>query len=188
VGPKAVDHLNSQVGPAVDRLRSRQIDAFFFVGGYPVPSIVRLAQDVPVRLLPVAGREAEAIGKAHPFLYEVEIPARVYRREAATRTLAVAAHLVVSETVRADLVYDVTKALWHPTTRHILDQGPPATRQMRLESAVKGLAIALHDGAARFYREKGLLEKPGPGPAPESEKAAPAAPENPAPAAKKSPR
>ncbi len=184
VGPKAVDHLNSQVGPAVDRLRSGQIDAFFFVGGYPVPSIARLAQDVPVRLLPIAGPEAEAIRKIHPFLHEVEIPARVYRRGAATRTLAVAAHLVVSETVPADLVYGVTRALWHPTTRHILDQGPPATRQMRLENAVRGLAIPLHEGAARFYREKGLLKKP----APESEKAAPAAVESPAPGAKKNPR
>jgi TRAP transporter TAXI family solute receptor len=31
--------LNSQIGPAVDRLKSGRLDAFFFVGGFPAPSI-----------------------------------------------------------------------------------------------------------------------------------------------------
>ena len=78
----------------------------------------------------------------------------------ATRTLAVGALWTISDKASADLVYGITRALWHPSTRSILDQGPPATRQMRLTNALKGVAIPLHEGAARFYREKGLIAKP----------------------------
>ncbi len=162
IDPKSLSQLNSQVGPAVDRLEAGRIDAFFFVGGFPVPSIVRLTGEVPLRLLPISGEQAASIRKANPFLVAVSIPASVYGRTAATRTLAVGALWTISDKVSADLVYGITWALWHPTTRTILDQGPPATRQMRLKNALKGVTIPLHEGAQRFYREKGLIAKPAP--------------------------
>lgn len=157
---KALRYRNSQVGPAVDRLKSGTIDAFFFVGGYPAPSIAMLSGEVPLRLLPIAGGKAEEIAKTHPFLTPVTIPASAYDGETATPTLGVGALFVVSETVSEDLVYGVTRALWHPTTRAILDQGPAATGQMRIGNALKGLTIPLHKGAARYYREFGILGKP----------------------------
>ena len=188
IDPKSLRRRNSQVGPAVDRLQTGGIDAFFFVGGFPTPSIARLAREVPLRLLPITGEQAAAIRKANPFLATATVPASVYGRMEATRTLAVGALWTISDKVSADLVYGITRALWHPTTRTILDQGPPATRQMRLKNALKGVAIPLHEGAARFYREKGLIAKPPPKIKPESpEKPAPKAmPETPAKSAPKS--
>ena len=162
IDPDSLNRLNSQVGPAVDRLQSGRIDAFFFVGGFPAPTITRLSEDVPLRLLPISGKQAASIMKADPFLTAVSIPASVYGRRKATQTLAVGALFTVSDKVSADLVYGITRALWHPTTRSILDQGPPATRQVRLGNALKGVAIPLHEGAARFYREMGLIAKPPP--------------------------
>ncbi len=161
---KSVSQLNSQIGPAVDRLSAGHIDAFFFVGGLPVPSISRLAADVPLRLLPVRGEEASSIQKADPFLAPVHIPEGTYKGMSRTRTLAVGALWTVSDRASPELVYGITRALWHPTTRSILDQGPPATRQMRLENALNGIAIPLHDGAKRFYLEKGLLKAPAKSP------------------------
>ena len=188
VGPKAVAHLNSQIGPAVDRLRSGKIDAFFFVGGYPAPVISQLARDVPIRLLPIDGRQAAAIRKTEPFLGSVSLPASVYGRSAATQTLAVGALLVVAETVREDVVYGVTRALWHPSTRQILDQAPRAARRMRLENALAGLAIPLHKGAARYYRERKLLDGGAPKPQADGDGAAGGAPSKiPGPPAKGAP-
>ncbi len=162
IGLKSLNLLNSQVGPAVDRLQSGRLDAFFFVGGFPTPSITRLAKEVPLRLLPISGKEAALIRKDNPFLAEVVIPASVYGRGKTTRTLSVGALWTISDKVGADLVYGITRALWHPTTRTILDQGPRATRRMRLKSALEGVAIPLHEGAKRFYREKGMMPKPQP--------------------------
>ncbi len=165
IGSKDVRRLNSQVGPGVDRLKSGRIDAFFFVGGYPAPVISQLAKTVPLRLLPIEGNRAAAIRKANPFLASVTVPASVYGRMAATPTLAVGALLVVSDTVRQDVVYGVTRALWHPSTRQILDQAPRAARRMRVENALTGVAIPLHTGAVRYYREKKMLGSGGSKPA-----------------------
>ena len=162
IDAKSLRQRNSQVGPAVDRLQAGNIDAFFFVGGFPTPSIARLAREVPLRLLPISGKPAASITKADPFLAPVTIPASVYGRAEPTRTLAVGALWTVSDKVDADLVYGITRALWHPTSRLILDHGPPPARRIRLKNALKGVAIPLHEGAQRFYREKGLMAKPAP--------------------------
>jgi len=66
---------------------------------------------------------------------------------------------LVSDKMDEKTVYGITRALWHPTTRAILDQGPPATRQIRVENALNGVVIPLHAGARRYYREKGMLAK-----------------------------
>jgi TRAP transporter TAXI family solute receptor len=187
IKPKDLDHLNSQVGPAVDRLHAGKIDAFFFVGGFPAPVISQLANVLPLRLLPIDGERAAAIRKTDPFLSSVTIPASAYGRLKATQTLAVGALLVVSDTVREDVVYGVTRALWHPSTRLILDQAPKATRRMRIENALKGVAIPLHKGAARYYREKKMLGKVALKPAAKAETAPPAAPSPQPPSAKPGP-
>ena len=57
-----------------------------------------------------------------------------------------------------ELIYAVTAALWHPNLRKLLDSGHPKARSIRLETALEGIAIPLHAGAERFYREKGLLK------------------------------
>jgi TRAP-type uncharacterized transport system substrate-binding protein len=57
-----------------------------------------------------------------------------------------------------DRVYAITQALWHETTRKLLDSGHPKARLIRLETALGGLGVPLHPGAARYYREVGLLQ------------------------------
>jgi TRAP-type uncharacterized transport system substrate-binding protein len=51
----------------------------------------------------------------------------------------------------------MTRALWHPSTRRLLDHGHPMGRLIQLKSALDGLAIPLHEGAKRYYREIGVL-------------------------------
>ncbi len=158
IDPKSLRQVNSQVGPAADRIRLRNIDAFFFVGGYPVEALTRLARESRIRLIPVSGADSETIRAKERFLSAATIPAETYRGVGATETIAVGALWVVSEKVDANTVYGITRALWHPSTRRILDAGVPAARQIRQENALDGLALPLHPGAERYYREKGMLK------------------------------
>jgi uncharacterized protein len=73
-----------------------------------------------------------------------------------TPTVAVPALFIASAAVPDDLVYGITKALWQDATRRLLDNGHPAGKAIRLESALQGVAIPLHPGAARYYTERGL--------------------------------
>jgi hypothetical protein len=143
------------VSQAADQLRARRLDAFAFASGLPVESIQRLADDVPIALLSVPKAVALRLAKSDPGLLPGELPAGVYKGVPATATVSTDAVWVVSAEIDPDLVYALTRALWHPNNRRLLDSGPPAGQSMRLDRALDGLTIPLHPGAERYYREAG---------------------------------
>jgi uncharacterized protein len=63
----------------------------------------------------------------------------------------------VDARVDQDLVYGITKALWNPTARQLLDNGHAKGKSITLATALDGIAVPLHPGAERYYREVGLL-------------------------------
>ena len=147
-----------QTGPASDQMRKGELDAFFVVGGFPITAVAQLADDTPVDLLSVDGPEADRLLHEHPFFVPTTIPQGIYTDVPARLTLTVGAQWLVSADVDADVVYGITRALWHGTTRRLLDRGHPDGRLIRLDTALDGIAIPLHEGAARYYREVGLLK------------------------------
>src|SRR5208282_1647433 len=110
------------------------------------------------RLLPVDSAALPKLRHTHPFFGMVQIPADAYKGVPATDAVSVGAVWVTSTELDEGLVYGVTKALWEKSTRRLLDLGHPEGRQIRLETALDGLAIPLHPGAERFYREAGMLK------------------------------
>ncbi|WP_286677062.1 TAXI family TRAP transporter solute-binding subunit [Aminobacterium sp. EBM-42] len=55
-----------------------------------------------------------------------------------------------------DLVYEITKALWENYERFV-DAAPASFKsQIKLENALRGTVLPLHEGAYRFYKEKGM--------------------------------
>jgi len=141
------------IGDAVRQLKDGSLDAFFIVGGDSVPAIAQLAETTPVRLLPVEGDKAQVLRDANPFLTIDVIPAGNYRNETAVVTVGIGTYWLVLDSLSEDLVYALTKSLWHPMTRSILDEGSPLGRKIRVENALIGLPIPLHDGATKYYVE-----------------------------------
>lgn len=154
--PKDMSPSYEKLTRAADRLAQGEIDALFMVGGYPVEAIARLAERLPIRLLPIDGAAAEAILKAESLLAPSTIPASSYDGVAATATLGPRAQLLASTAMSDDLAYAITRALWNPGNRRLLDSGHPEGRNIQLGKAVDGLIVPLHPGAARFYAEMGI--------------------------------
>ncbi len=145
------------LGESADRLRLGKLDAFFIIAGAPVPAMVDLAEQANITLLPIKGPAAERLRKAFAFFVPAQLPAGIYRNVEATETLSVGAQWLVSDRLDEDLVYKLTRALWHPSNRRVLDNGHPDGRLIQLKSALDGLAIPLHPGARRYYQEVGAL-------------------------------
>jgi uncharacterized protein len=135
-----------------------KLDAFFFVAGFPAKAVIDLAKNDKADLLPISGAIADKIIAAHSFFSPNIIPAETYGGINETTTLAVSTQWVIDASMDEKLVYEVTKALWHPESRKILDGGHAKGKMVRLETALEGISTPLHVGAARFYREKGLLQ------------------------------
>lgn len=143
-------------GEAADRLQSGEIDAFFAIGGLPIEAVEDLARRAQVALVPVEAAPRDEITSFSPFLAEAEIAAGSYVRLAYTPAVAVGTQFVVSAAADEDLVYEITKALWHERTRSLLESSHPQARQITSEHALERLAIPLHPGAQRYYREQGI--------------------------------
>lgn len=145
-------------GGAADALREGEIDGFFFVAGTPATAVLELAEEALVDLVPITGSEIDKLLEEVPFFARQALPEDTYPGVEAVETLSVGAQWVVSEKVPEETVYAITRALWHPTTRQLLDEGHPTGSRIRLEKALEGLGIPLHPGAERYYREAGLLK------------------------------
>ena len=143
-------------GEAADRLQSGEIDAFFAIGGLPIEAVEDLARRAQVALVPVEAAPRDEITSFSPFLAEADIAAGSYARLAHTPAVAVGTQFVVSAAADEDLVYEITKALWHERTRSLLESSHPQARQISSEHALERLAIPLHPGAQRYYREQGI--------------------------------
>ncbi len=153
-----IQAFNLKPNAAADAMRAGELDAFFIVAGYPISAITELAQAMPVRLIPIAGEEAASMLAEYGFFAQSVISAGTYLgTEDEVETLAVGAQWVTSAAQEADLIYAITQALWHESTRGLLDVGHPKGASVTLETALDGIAIPLHPGAERYYREKGLL-------------------------------
>ena len=151
-----VKALYPRLSEAARLLEKNDLDAFFMIGGYPVPAITEAASMAPVRLLPLTGTSRDKLTREYSLL-AATIPGSTYPGvDAETQTVAVPALFVISAFVTDDLAYAITKALWQDATRRLLDNGHPAGKSIRLEEALKGVSIPLHPGAARYYQERGI--------------------------------
>ncbi|GAB4181663.1 MAG: TAXI family TRAP transporter solute-binding subunit [Thalassobaculales bacterium] len=144
-------------GPAADALARNEIDCFSIIAGFPTAAVQDLAEQVPIRLLSLSDGDGDAFVRSHPFFAFTRIPEGTYKDVPAAETLSVGAQWLTSSRRSAELIHGILTALWHPSSRRILDSGHPEGRNIRLETALSGLAIPLHEGAERFYREKGML-------------------------------
>jgi hypothetical protein len=109
-------------------------------------------------LVPITGPEVDALLERYPFFTRDRIPAQTYPGVGETATLSVGAQWLVGAEIDEELVYGITKALWHENARKLLDTGHSKAREITLQTALDGIAIPLHPGAERYYREVNLIQ------------------------------
>ncbi|MCB9946486.1 MAG: TAXI family TRAP transporter solute-binding subunit [Rhodospirillaceae bacterium] len=142
---------------SADRIEAGELDAMIAVAGAPMLAIADLARRVPIRLIPINGEGAQLLLQEQPFFAEAELEEGTYDGVGEVPTIGVSAVLLGVESLDADIVYGITKALWHPSTEALLTNAHPRGREIRVENALNGLAVPLHPGAIRYYSEINLF-------------------------------
>lgn len=153
-----VDNRGLKSAPAGDAMIADELDAFFITAGYPTNAVIDLAERTEIVLVPISGQFADNIIEEFPFYSSSVIPAGTYVGAEKTVTLAVGAQWITDEKLDNDLVYQITKALWNERSKRLLKVGHSKGAEVNLETALDGIAIPLHSGAERFYREIGLVK------------------------------
>ena len=157
LGESAFEPVLMKPEKAGEALLGGAIDAFFIIAGYPTAAVRDLAESDAIALVPIMGPVLDELLRTQPFFIRDFIPHDAYPGVAITETLSVGALWVVGAEQDDDLIHGITAALWHPSTRKLLDEGHARARDIRLESALQGVPIPLHPGAERYYREVGLI-------------------------------
>jgi len=144
---------------AMERLVAGKLDAFFLIAGYPAQVVQWAAEQTEIALVPITEEQTAALVQLNPFLRSDSIPAGVYPGVGEVATLTVAAQWITREDISAATIYGILNALWRSDARRLLDRGHVKGRSIRLETALDGIAIPLHEGALQFYRDIGLIRQ-----------------------------
>lgn len=138
------------VPESVEALATGRVEALFSAGGVQTPAFAELAEQVPVRLVPL-GDYAPRLRAAHGNAYsDVVFPLGTYGLEAEVPTVGVATYLVAHSHVPADVVGAITASLFRRSGEltDAIGIGP------RLEPrfAIFTGDVPLHHGAIDYYR------------------------------------
>lgn len=153
-----IEPVYATPGHAADLLEAGEIDALVEISVDPAVSIAELAKRVPIRILPIDEATAIEFVGNHPFFITTSILIGAYEGVPLTPTLGIGTIWVTSAGIDDETVYRITRALWHENNRDLLVDGHPQGRFIHESAAVGRLGIPLHPGAARYYRERGLIE------------------------------
>ncbi|MDF1585137.1 TAXI family TRAP transporter solute-binding subunit [Marinimicrococcus flavescens] len=141
-------------GPA---LCDNKIDGFFYGVGHPSANIQDPTTTCGARLVPLEGEAIDKLVAENPYYANVTIPGGLYNNNPDdTPTYGVLATLVSSADVDAELVYQVVKAVVENFDD--FKKLHPAFANLEPEQMIKdGLTAPLHDGAVKYYKEKGWM-------------------------------
>jgi TRAP transporter TAXI family solute receptor len=138
-------------------LGDNNIDAMVYVAGHPNGSIQEATTTVDAVIVSVTGEEIDELIAGRPYYAKATIPGGIYRgNENDVQTFGVRATLVTSSKVPDDVVYETVKAVFENFDR--FKRLHPAFATLKEEEMIKeGLSIPLHDGAVRYYKERGWM-------------------------------
>ncbi len=147
-------------GFAADALAAGTLDAMLVVDGYPVPILAELAQRADLVLVPISGPEIEKLKAQTPFFSASTIPADTYKGVSMdVKTLDVGVVLVTGAAQPDELIYGVTRALWHPSTQKLLTESHPRGKLIHLSATeLERMGIQLHGGASAYYFDAGIIK------------------------------
>ncbi len=153
-GPDAFHAEFLKFNEAAARLVAGTLDAMFVNGNYPAES-VRIATRAGAVLLPLRGPAVDRLRHDYPFLRLTKIPGDMYPgHPMPTHTIGVDSMLLCRSDLDEALVYDLTRRFFEALPA--LAQSQESLRLMDLEQA-PATPIPLHEGAARYYRERELF-------------------------------
>lgn len=134
-----------------------KIDVMIYTVGHPAAAITEVTNTCEVDFVDVQGPVIDKLIEENPFYRTAAIPAGMYKgQDADNLTFGVGATFISSTDVSEDVVYVVVKAVFdnfedfkklHPAFANLKEE----------EMITDGLSAPLHDGAVRYYKERGWM-------------------------------
>ncbi len=139
-------------------MKDKALDAAMYTIGTPASTFVDLCTLTKCRIIPIKQDMMERIIKKYPYYSPSVIPANAYpqikKDNPALKWIGI---IVTYEDLDSDLAYKIVKTV----CKDHLDefkQCHAQAKKLTTEGMSKGMSIPWHPGAARFWKEVGLLK------------------------------
>ncbi|HYE49107.1 MAG TPA: TAXI family TRAP transporter solute-binding subunit [Azospirillaceae bacterium] len=140
---------------SVDLMKNRQIDVTLQSAGLGVASIKDLAASLEIVMVPIPADVVAKVGD--PVYQSAVIPANTYTGQSAdVPSVAIGNVLVTHAGVPDEAVYQMTKQLYGGLDQLVAAHA--AAKAIKLDASSAQGPAPLHPGAARFFKEKGLVK------------------------------
>ncbi len=141
---------------AMDELVRRDVEAVWFLSGYPNALLVSVSRDRPIRLVELLSFARESrFFENHPFYSEAIIPPGTYHgQDQAVSTFEDAVLWVAGSHLSEKFVNQALGHVFSEEGLHQMRTRRPETLDMQVTKGLVGVAIDLHPGADRFWRER----------------------------------
>jgi len=138
-------------------LGDNKVDAIVFTAGHPNGSIQEATTTTDATLVPIEGPAIDKLVAENPYYAHASVPGGMYRgNDSETKTFGVKATFVSSAKVPDEVVYEVVKAVFDNFDR--FKKLHPAFANLKEEDMISGgLSAPLHDGAVKYYKERGWM-------------------------------
>jgi TRAP transporter TAXI family solute receptor len=138
-------------------LCDNKIDGFAFVVGHPAANIQDPTTTCGAKLVSITGPSVDKILAQYPYFAPATIPGGMYANNPEpTKTFGVVASIVSSTKVPADTVYTLVKSVFENFDD--FKKLHPAFANLEPKDMIKnGMSAPLHDGAVKYYKEKGWM-------------------------------
>lgn len=138
-------------------LKDKQVDAAFLTAGIPTAAIQDLSAQHTVNVVAIEGEIAEKLLTDYKFFTEFVVPANTYKGQTEdVNTLTVKSMLAVSSELDTDLAYELTKQIYENHDRVVAAHN--VGKFIVAETANDGMSVELHEGAAKYFKEAGVIE------------------------------
>jgi len=138
-------------------LCDNKIDAMVFTVGHPSGSIKEATTSCDSVMVEVAGPAVDMLVNENDYYRKATIPGGMYSgSDSDTATFGVGATFVASTAVPEEVIYHVVKAVFENFDD--FKKLHPAFANLKQEEMIRdGLSAPLHAGAAKYYKEAGLM-------------------------------
>jgi TRAP transporter TAXI family solute receptor len=142
-------------GQSVELMKNRQLDVTLQSAGLGVASLRDLSTSIKIVVVPIPAAVVAKVGDSA--YQEATIPANTYTGQTVdVPTIAIKNFLVSHTGVSDDVVYAMTKSMFE--NLDYLVSAHKAAKGIQLKSATSGTSVPFHPGAAKYYREVGLMK------------------------------
>ena len=134
-----------------------KVDVLVYTVGHPAAAITEVSNTCDVDFVDVKGDAISNLIKENPFYRTASIPGGMYKgQDADANTFGVGATFVSSADVSEEVVYVVVKAVFD--NFEDFKKLHPAFNNLNEEQMISdGLSAPLHDGAVKYYKERGWM-------------------------------